>query len=267
MLKRRALATALVVAAVLAGYFQPWKRFKTPALESMPLARSLRVDGLTISVAPADDSEARGPGIAGAGALEALERRFLAVVDWRPGDVWGPGMPDRVAAELKRRFLCVLEVSHTRMWRRHAVRFEVALRRPVAAVASGGEARMLLGEAGGVFEAPEGIFEVEGLPEVDFQGPRAGGEIVRVAGLFSAARRAGALPSPLVRLTFVPAEGVWSGELRDGTRIQWGRLRWTGPKLSRLREVLADAVPRFGTALTADLRHFEDGKILIRQRQ
>ena len=59
------------------------------------------------------------------------------------------------------------------------------------------------------------------------------------------------------------SEEGWEAKLKDGTRVLWGDLRWTDEKSARLREVLDDAGAP-GKRLTADLRHFEDGRILVR---
>ena len=91
-----------------------------------------------------------------------------------------------------------------------------------------------------------------------------GTDLNLVAAMLSAARRPEALPSPLVRMEYAPEAGGWAVELADGTRLLWGGMRWTEDKLRRLREVLADASPRFDEALRLDLRHFEDGRILVR---
>jgi hypothetical protein len=46
--------------------------------------------------------------------------------------------------------------------------------------------------------------------------------------------------------------------------VQWGRLEFTAEKLSRLAEALADAKRREDVPYSADLRWFEDGKVLLR---
>ena len=52
-------------------------------------------------------------------------------------------------------------------------------------------------------------------------------------------------------------------ELADGTKVLWGRLEWTREKLSRLSEAVADARSKEPGAFSADLRWFEDGKVLL----
>ena len=88
----------------------------------------------------------------------------------------------------------------------------------------------------------------------------------RLAAFIAATGGEEGLPSPLVRMAFSGADGGWSVELADGTSLKWGDFRWTRQKIGRLKEVLADASAKFGGKLAADLRQFEDGKILIRAR-
>lgn len=227
---------------------RPWQRWDLPAIEELPLSGSARVDSLVVTGVPV-----------------ALANELRGAIDWAPGRVWGPNQPGRVAKELESRFPCLLRVKPVRLWRRREVRFEALLRRPAGLVDPGSEAGPLfLGERGTVFRAPDGVFEEEGLARVDLSVMPAAGELGRLGRLLRAAKEPDALPSPMARMTFSPESDGWSAELEDGTRLQWGRLRWTGKKLRRLREVLADAAPRFEGGLTADLRHFEDGKILVK---
>jgi hypothetical protein len=46
--------------------------------------------------------------------------------------------------------------------------------------------------------------------------------------------------------------------------VSWGRLDWTREKLARLAEAVADARRREPGAFSADLRWFEDGKVLLK---
>ena len=66
-------------------------------------------------------------------------------------------------------------------------------------------------------------------------------------------------------MRFISSQEGWRATLEDGTSVQWGALNWTGEKLSRLREVMEDARGRGLERVSADLRYFEDGKILLRQ--
>jgi hypothetical protein len=101
---------------------------------------------------------------------------------------------------------------------------------------------------------------------VDFNNYSDKHELQELVRLLMAVAAPDALPSRLKSLRLEsPTEG-WSGTLQDGTQLFWGNLQWTEEKLLRLKSSLADAVARFGKIVSADLRSFEDGKILIRPR-
>ncbi|MEI8191247.1 MAG: hypothetical protein WCI75_16145, partial [candidate division NC10 bacterium] len=115
------------------------------------------------------------------------------------------------------------------------------------------------------FEAPAGVYPAP-LPAADLTLLAAGAPLQELARLVAAADVPDALPGRLLTLRYDPAEEGWTAGLSDGTTLRWGSLDWTDEKFERLREVFADALPRFGPLLAADLRHFEDGKILVRPR-
>ena len=71
------------------------------------------------------------------------------------------------------------------------------------------------------------------------------------------------LPAPLARVGFRDAYEGWEVAFADGTVVLWGGLDWTREKLSRLREVLSDGRAEAAPVL-ADLRFFEDGRVLLR---
>jgi len=241
---------ALAVAAGGIGLvvtMRPWRAVELPAAERVPLARSARVDRVRFLGVP-----------------ERLAGAMRTALDWQPGQIWGPGMPARVARDLETRFPCVREVDAERTWSEHSVDFVVTLRRPVAFLGSGKSGDRFLGEGGGLFTAPEGLFPEEGLPRADLKGLPDDADLGKVSRWLAVAGGADGLPAPMREVRFDKASGGWSVALADGTHLRWGDLRWTREKLRRLKEVLADASARFGKGLTADLRHFEQGKILIR---
>lgn len=245
----RLLAGALAaVCVVVVVTVRPWRAVRLPALESVRLARGARVDVLTVTGAP-----------------EPLAGQLLAAVGWEPGQVWGPWAPRRVAEDLRSRFSCLREVRAERSWREHSVRLVATLRVPVA-VTRGPDGGGFLAGDGARFSAPPGVLPEQGLPVVELPPGGAGADARRLAAFLAAAGGAEGFPSPLVRAVFVGGDAGWSAELADGTVLQWGDLRWTRQKMGRLKEVLADASAKFGGKLAADLRHFEDGKILIRTR-
>jgi hypothetical protein len=100
-------------------------------------------------------------------------------------------------------------------------------------------------------------------PRLDLSG--ADHEALKaLAAFLPQALRPGALDSRLEAMRFISAEDGWQARLSDGTVALWGDLRFTRQKLARLREVRALAREEFGGALAADLRYFEDGRLLIR---
>ena len=191
--------------------------------------------------------------------------KLLDRIDWHTGDFWGPRRPTREARTLLEEFPSLKTLRVTRSWRGKSIVFEARLRDPVAKVAGDPPGRMLDG-GGVVFFAPGGYFSDKGLPEVELEGVPNGFDLEPLARLIGAGQKPGALPAPLVGVHFVSPEAGWEGFLADGTFLEWGQLEWTGLKLQRLRQVLDDAGPRLEGTLTADLKHFEDGKILIRSR-
>lgn len=223
---------------------KPWERVRWSALR-VPLPRAASVDKLEIEAAPAG---------AAAGILEAT--------GWRSGDRWGLFEARRVRARLEERFRYVREARVRRSWMRRSVKVTLVLREPVARITGGG----LLSRDGIRFTAPEELFGAAELPEVDMGALPAETDLRPLSRLLAVAQSAGTLPARLVRFEHAAQENGWVARLEDGTRLLWGRLEWTEEKFVRLAEVLADAGPRFSGDLTADLRHFEDGKILVRPR-
>ena len=189
---------------------------------------------------------------------------------------------DRLAG-LPRRFPAVKTWQVRRDWSGRDARVEVTLRRAVAVLRSAGRPAGFLDEGGGAFEAPAELYpearlsveaggagaeQLKGLPAVlEVLARDAGRKECRPAGTCGTSDTAGAdLPSPAAQLAFRSAYEGWEVRLQDGTQVLWGDLRWTREKLARLREALFDA--RGGAAaaapVLADLRYFEDGRVLLR---
>lgn len=246
----RSLAVLLVVLACGAAVVRakPWSRLRVPGLGPAGLPALARVDSIELPGAPP--------------ALEAGLRRVLA---FEPGARWGLREPARASARLSESFPCLLSVDWHRSYLSRSVRFETRLRAPLAVVVSESGPSGFLDETGRVFAAPEGVYDPAGLPRVELAAAPPGG-FADLGKFLLAAGAPGALPAKLARLRYSSEDGGWVAALEDGMELVWGKLEWTRLKLDRLSEVLADAGPRFGAALTADLRYFEDGKILVRPR-
>ena len=172
--------------------------------------------------------------------------------------------PAAQASALQSHFTWIKTVSVRREWLHRRAVLALTPRVAVAAATLKGRTAGWLSDDGVVFDAPAGSVSVDG-PRVEAAGASAS-DLAAAAALVRAAAEPGALPSPLVALRLVsPADG-WEARLADGTVVLWGDGRWLADKLMRLREVLADARDQASgkSAFAADLRYFEDGKVLLR---
>lgn len=159
---------------------------------------------------------------------------------------WLAAHPKAGADELKAAFPVLAHVEERRSaWR-------VVLRRPLARTADGA----LLGEDGALFKPYPGLE----APAVEAEVGKAGEEERRALAAFLAET-----PVAVSRMRFVSAEEGWEARLSDGTRVLWGGLRFTREKAERLRQALDDARARQSGDFLADLRYFEDGRILLRK--
>lgn len=168
--------------------------------------------------------------------------------------------PAAQASALKDKFTFLKSVNVRRDWLRRKARLLLESRAAVAAARPVG----YLSDDGVVFDAPDGLYAVVG-PTVETKGARKE-DLAVAAKIALAAARPGAFPAPLVSLKLAPGFEGWEAALADGTTVLWGDGRWTELKLSRLKEVLADARAQSdsGARYAADLRFFEDGKVLLR---
>jgi len=221
---------------------------RLPGRAQAPLSRLARVDALEFDGVP-----------------EAVAWVLRDAIGWRPGDIWGVARPRRVCRSLLERFPCLGDLDYSRSWADHRVSLHASMRRPLARTASKGKPAGLLWENGVVFDPPWAEASVDGLPLVDIGGKPPDAELGGLADLLKAVSGPDAVPAALLEAAYEPGDG-WALQLADGTRLLWGKSGWTEEKLARLRQVLADAKPRFGRTLTADLKHFEDGKIFVRVR-
>lgn len=172
--------------------------------------------------------------------------------------------------ELRRRFPFIRAVTAKPSWFRRALVLKVTAFKSVGKVKNSGTKRSFLSEEGVVFEAPAGLYPEE-LPLLDLRGAQEG-EWKELSRYLVAVGGTGLFPSPLIAVRYVSGADGWTAVLEDGTEVLWGSLRWTEEKLVRLKAALEDVRARPdpgmepGAALTADLRYFEDGRILLRAR-
>ncbi len=175
------------------------------------------------------------------------------------------GSAGEKAAALKKKFPCVADVGVRRAWGEKRSTLTPVLRRAVAPAVRRGRSAGFLGDDGATFAAPEGVYGYSG-PSVD-AGVAEPAELKALAREWPALSAAGAFPAPLSSMAYVSGGGedvYWEARLTDGTTVAWGRLDWTKEKLARLGEALADARAKAPGTFTADLRWFEDGKVLLK---
>jgi cell division septal protein FtsQ len=196
------------------------------------------------------------PGDAFVEAPEPLRALAQAVADKNGGSAAAR------AQAIKDEFACVKDADIRRSWTEKRATITLTLRAPVAPAVRKGKPYGYLSEDGLVFTAPEGVYQLSG-PSVDV-GDAPAAELKAAAESWGRLAAPGALPAPLARLAWRSREDGWTAELEDGMTVQWGRLDFTAEKLSRLAEALADAKRREDVPYSADLRWFEDGKVLLR---
>lgn len=159
------------------------------------------------------------------------------------------------------RFPAVKSWDLRRDWSGRGARVAVVLRRAVARLSRGGRPAGFLDEDGEAFAAPEELY-----PEARISVEAGDAPADRLKGLpalLAGLSRDADLPAPLARVGFRGSYEGWEVALGDGTVVLWGGLDWTREKLSRLREVLSDGRAEAAPVL-ADLRFFEDGRVLLR---
>lgn len=166
------------------------------------------------------------------------------------------------AERIKSAFPCVAEVSVRRAWGESRATIHVTLRRAIAPAGRAGKDERWLGADGELFPAPAGVYSLVG-PAVE-PGTAPAEALAALAREWSALSSPGAFPSRLSAMGWKTDPPGWEARLEDGTTVLWGRLDWTREKLLRLGEALSDARAKGGETFAADLRYFEDGKVLLK---
>lgn len=173
-----------------------------------------------------------------------------------------PGTAGDKAEALEARFPSIAQVRVRRNWTEKTAALTLVVRRAVASATRRGKPCGFLSDDGVVFEAPQGAFMLTG-PSVEVYGAGAG-ELAALAREWPVLSAAGSFPARLTEMAYASPENGWEATLADGTKVLWGRLDWTSEKLSRLSEAVADARSKEPGAFSADLRWFEDGKVLLK---
>ncbi len=173
-----------------------------------------------------------------------------------------PGSAGEKAEALKAKFPALADVRVRRNWTQKTATLTLVVRRAVASATRRGKPSGFLADDGVVFEAPQGAFMLTG-PSVEVSGAGAG-ELAALAREWPVLSATGSFPARLTEMSYASPESGWEAVLGDGTIVRFGRLEWTREKLSRLSEAVADARSREPGAFSADLRWFEDGKVLLK---
>lgn len=164
--------------------------------------------------------------------------------------------------DLIRQFPCLKTARISRNYFRRRIDVDVELRSAVAVAQVRGRPAGFLDSGGVLFSGPASLYAISG-PLVEVSGAPQDG-LKALAGAVSVIVKPGALDSPLQEMSYVSAQDGWQATLADGTKLMWGDLRFTHDKLLRLRQILSDAHEQFGGTLSADLRYFEDGRVLLK---
>lgn len=143
-----------------------------------------------------------------------------------------------------------------RNWLLRSVRLKVARRRPLARCKDSRRAATVLDDAGELYEAKDAP---EDLPAAACAGTRSVDERRAMAEFLNAWGVSNGLALKTVKAT----EAGWELELADGTQVRWGSAEAMAAKLGRLKSVLEDGQRRFGGVRSADLRFFDQGKVLV----
>jgi hypothetical protein len=236
------------------------------------LAAAVVALGLLGAVAVASARHAAGALARVARALPGGSGKPGAVVIETSSDAFRPlaqaaadavsGTPGDKAAAIKDRFPCVKDVAVRRAWGEGRATLIPVLRSAVAPALRRGRPAGWLAADGTVFSAPRGVYALSG-PTVDADGAAAA-DLAALAREWPALTAPGALPAPLAEMRWRAGDRGWEARLTDGTVVEWGALKWTKEKLKRLAEAMADARARGPGLFSADLRYFEDGKVLLR---
>lgn len=222
---------------------------------------------LTVRKLASDLKDARVPFRFGAGAAdeavvdgpEPFRSLAQAEADATPGSAG-----DKAQA-IKARFASVSDIKVRRPWTEKKATLTLVVRRALAPATRHGKPAGFLSDDGVVFAAPEGAFSLT-APPVEV-GSADAAELKQLGREWPSLSSAGAFPSPLAGLSFRSPDDGWEASLADGTVVRWGRLEWTKEKLLRLTEAVADAKTKEPGAFSADLRWFEDGKVLLKSLQ
>lgn len=235
---RRRKGLGLLVVAVF-GSAAAWAAWKAAA----PRARAWAAPALTIEAVDAS------------AVPDAARPEVLAVLAALKGRPVSPFEPARLTSSLRARFPYLDGLQLKRSWTARSLTASASLKKAAARV---GSSERWLSTEGELFPAPPGLYP-EGLARLQL-----GAAAPEPAELKALAGFLGGLPQGReVREAGYENGGGWSFKLADGLALRWGGLGRAADKWRKLDEVLADARGRYPGVLSANLRYFDDGRILI----
>jgi len=179
----------------------------------------------------------------------------------------------RFGRTVEERFPWVREVRVKKSYFPPGLRVEAIWRVPVARLARQG--RTFLLDSGGTAYPPPTPEITAGPPAGEAGLPLAELEALEPQGLTAVAQFLGQvqydhaldfLSSPVTHIRTEPPGVGLVFFLENGTKISWGDWepsQWQ-VKLERLKMVVEDATKRYGRISYINLRHFEEGKIVVR---
>lgn len=195
------------------------------------------------------------------GGVNVSRSEILAMLPVRPGD----NMFQFSAAETERNIgSCKPELKHISVGRRwHRVVVSLEERVPVACVTVNGERQGL--DAGNTLFPLRGELTKRQFPEIVAGTDAERAELLKFIAQFAPAAQD--LFKQVAKLYPEPVNDVIL-ELADQTRIYWGPIDRDsiGPKLKRLKQVLADGRSRFQSLEYVNMAFYDDGRILVRPR-
>lgn len=240
------LIVSLGIASLAVMRHFPSNQFKVPDFSVVLMPKALRLERASIKGAP-----------------PVFEERLMH--DLGPDHPWGFLEPYRASKQLLRDFPCLESVRFERDWRGRELRFQVELRRPLARAIRDEQPWGWLSDTGILYTAPAGIYPDADWVQVEL-GRGGDSNAAALSQFLQQALKNDVLPARLVRVEFRSPEEGWELILADKTKVLWGDLNWTNQKSSRLKEVLADGQAHGRAGWVADLRYFEEGKILMRPK-
>jgi hypothetical protein len=166
------------------------------------------------------------------------------------------------ASAIKEKYPCISDISVHRSWGDPRATLTPVLRHAAVLALRHGKSVGYMDDEGVVFPAPLGLYSVSG-PSVDV-GEADEAQRKELLRQWPALTAPTAFPSPLAMMAYVSSDVGWQAHLQDGTVVLWGHLNFTQEKIKRLGEALADARIRAPGTMAADLRWFEDGKVLLK---